>query len=143
MSFSLLALVRILDDPVNRGSLSSSSSFLSSVSISFSLSLSHLCSALLKSHLYASYERPSSAYSTFVYLYGSSIETSISRRCLPFTNNSKVCPFVNRSNLVPPFSSFGDFVFFACLPHLASLSHSSGKPLAKSANRETRTSASA
>lgn len=39
----------------------------------------------LKSHLFASYERPSCAHSTLVYLYGGSIEMSVNRRCLLFT----------------------------------------------------------
>lgn len=106
--FFAASLVGIVDDPVNREARTSLLSFRHPVTLSLSLSFYlYLTTTLspLKSHLCASYERPSSAYSTFVYLYGSSIETSISRRCLPFTNNSKVRPFVNRSNLASAFSS--------------------------------------
>ena len=70
--------------PLNRGTISTS---ISCPPPSLSL-------AALKSHLCASYEPtpllPILHFRIYIYLYGSSIETSISRRCLPFTNNSKV-----------------------------------------------------
>lgn len=70
--------------PLNRDDLHQ---YLLSSSLSLSL-------AALKSHLCASYEPtpllPILHFRIYIYLYGSSIETSISRRCLPFTNNSKV-----------------------------------------------------
>ena len=111
--------------------------------------------AALKSHLCASYEPtpllPILHFRIYIYLYGSSIETSISRRCLPFTNNSKVplssidpqpCRLLSRP------SSLGSSFFPFLVPSLSlslSLHRSFGyrARALESANRKMGTSASA
>lgn len=57
---------------------------------------------LLKSHLFASYERRSCAHSTLVYLYSGPIEMSIRRRCLLFRIILKSVS----SSLVPTSTTF-------------------------------------
>lgn len=95
----------------------------------------------LKSHLFASYERPSCAHSTLVYLYGGSIEMSVNRRCLLFTIILK-----SVSSSVDPTT----FLILVILYDLQFLSlslfysHSLSSPVtSESATRKMETSASA